>query len=117
MVQNEGKWDVPPEVQEKVVHANCANAVDEDDVSDLKFVSVTNRHYLMVKRMLDIILALLALIGIATPMLVVFLMVYIDDPGALFFLSTVLVKVVAASSSIRSEPCGRIPLNICLPAK
>ena len=29
MVQNEGKWDVPPEVQEKVVHANCANAVDE----------------------------------------------------------------------------------------
>lgn len=85
MVQNEGKWDVPPEVQEKVVHANCANAVDEDDVSDLKFVSVTNRHYLMIKRMLDIILALLALIGIATPMLVVFLMVYIDDPGSVIF--------------------------------
>ena len=85
MVQNEGKWDVPPEVQEKVVHENCANAVDEDDVSDLKFVSVTNRHYLMVKRMLDIILALLALIGIATPMLVVFLMVYIDDPGSVIF--------------------------------
>ena len=75
MVQNEGKWDVPPEVQEKVVHANCANAVDEDDVSDLKFVSVTNRHYLMIKRMLDI----------ATPMLVVFLMVYIDDPGSVIF--------------------------------
>jgi len=85
MVQLEDKLDIPPEVQEKIAYTNGVNLVDENDVSDLEFVSVTKRHYLIGKRIMDIMLALVALFIIAIPMLIIFLIVYIDDSGNVIF--------------------------------
>lgn len=85
MVQLEDKLDIPPEVQEKIAYTNGVNLVDENDVSDLEFVSVTKRHYLICKRIMDIMLALVALFIIAIPMLIIFLIVYIDDSGNVIF--------------------------------
>lgn len=85
MVQLEDKLDIPPEVQEKIAYTNGVNLVDENDVSDLEFVSVTKRHYLICKRIMDIMLALVVLFIIAIPMLIIFLIVYIDDPGNVIF--------------------------------
>lgn len=85
MVQIEDKLDFPPEVLKKIACANGVHSVDENAVSDLKFVCVRNRPYLIFKRVMDIILALVALFIIAIPMLIVFLIVYIDDPGNVIF--------------------------------
>lgn len=85
MVQSEDKLDFPPEVLEKIACENGVHSIDENAVSDLKFVCVRNRPYLIFKRVLDIILALVALFIIAIPMLIVSLIVYIDDPGNVIF--------------------------------
>ena len=85
MVQSEDKLDFPPEVLEKIACENGVHSIDENAVSDLKFVGVRNRPYLIFKRVLDIILALVALFIIAIPMLIVSLIVYIDDPGNVIF--------------------------------
>lgn len=85
MIQIEDKLDFPPEVLKKIACANGVHSIDENAVSDLKFVGVRNRPYLIFKRVMDIILALVALFIIAIPMLIVFLIVYIDDPGNVIF--------------------------------
>lgn len=85
MVQTEDKLEIPPAVLKKIAYANGVNSVDKNVVSDLKFVGITNRQYLVFKRMMDIILALAALFTITIPMLIVSLIVYIDDPGNVIF--------------------------------
>lgn len=79
------KLDIPLEVQKKIACRSGVRLVDESKVSDLSFVSVNNHHYLIFKRMLDIIIALGALVVLAIPMLILFLFVYIDDPGNVIF--------------------------------
>ena len=81
----EDSLEIPLEVQEKIDRADGMNFAEEDDVSDLEFVSVADRHYLVFKRMLDVILALAALLIIAIPMLIIFLIMYMDDPGSVIF--------------------------------
>lgn len=85
MAQLVDKLDIPPEVQKKIACANGVNLVDEANVSNLEYVSIDNRYYIIFKRMLDVLIALVALLIIAIPMLIVFLIVYIDDPGNVLF--------------------------------
>ena len=85
MVQIKNRFDISSEVLKKIACANVADSVDAAAVRDLEFVGVTNRRYCVLKRMMDMILALVALFIIAIPMLIVFLIVYIDDPGNVLF--------------------------------
>lgn len=85
MAQLVEKLDIPLEVQKKIACANGANLVDKASVRNLEYVTIQNRRYLLIKRVLDILIALAALLVIAVPMLIVFLVVYIDDPGNVIF--------------------------------
>lgn len=85
MAQLVDRLDIPPEVQKKIASANGVNLVDESNVSNLGYVSINNHRYLIFKRLLDIMIALTALLIIAIPILIVFLIVYIDDPGNVLF--------------------------------
>ena len=69
----------------KISYANSDSSIDENAVGNFKFVGVTNCRYWLFKRMMDIIIALVALFIIAIPMLIVSLIVYIDDPGNVLF--------------------------------
>lgn len=85
MAQPVEKLDIPLEVQKKIACANGANLVDKAIVSNLEYVNIINRRYWIFKRMLDIVISLVALLLIAIPMLIVFLIAYIDDPGDVIF--------------------------------
>ena len=85
MVELENKLNIPPKFLKKIVCTNGVNTVAENAVRDIRSVGVMNRQYLVFKRMIDIILALTALLIIALPMLIVILIVYIDDPGDVIF--------------------------------
>ena len=85
MVELENKLDISPKFLEKTVCINGVKSVAENAVRDIKFVDIMNRQYLVFKRMIDIILSLVALLIIALPMLIVILIVYIDDPGNVIF--------------------------------
>lgn len=85
MAQLVDKLDIPPEVQKKIACTNGVNLVDETKIGNLKYISINNRHYLIFKRVLDITIALGALIILVIPMLIIFLIVYIDDPGNVIF--------------------------------
>lgn len=78
---NTDKLDISPMVLKKISYANSVSSIDANAVRNLKFAGVINRRYWVFKRMIDIILALVALFIIAIPMLIVFMIVYIDDPG------------------------------------
>ena len=85
MVQIEDKRDILPGIIEKISCANSVSSIDKSAGRDLKSVGVINRRYWAFKRIMDIILALAALFIIAVPMLIVFLIAYIDDPGNVLF--------------------------------
>lgn len=84
MAQLADKMDIPSGIQRKIA---CTNGVrlDESEVSDCDFIRVNKRRYLIFKRMLDITISLSALCIIAIPMLIIFLLAYIDDPGNVIF--------------------------------
>ena len=82
---NTDKLDISPMVLKKTSYVNSVSSIDENAVRDIKFVGIINRRYWKVKRMMDIILTLVALFIIAIPMLIVFMIVYIDDPGDVLF--------------------------------
>lgn len=85
MAQLVEKLDIPLEVQKKIACANGTSFVNKASISDLEYVNISNRHYLFFKRVLDIGIALIALLMIALPMLIVFLIAFIDDPGNVIF--------------------------------
>ena len=85
MVQIRDEQNNPPNVLKMTACADGVNAIDKAAVKDLKFVGITNHRYSAFKRMMDIILALAALVMIAAPMLIISMMVYIDDPGNVIF--------------------------------
>ena len=85
MVQIEDKRDILPGIIEKISCANSVSSIDKNAGRDLKSVGVINHRYWAFKRIMDIILALAALFIIAVPMLIVFLIAYIDDPGNVLF--------------------------------
>lgn len=85
MEQLVDKLDIPMEVQKKIACTNGVKFVDETKISNMEYVNIPNRKYLIFKRIMDVLIALSALLIIAVPMLLVFLIVYIDDPGNVIF--------------------------------
>ena len=84
--QFEEKLEIPLEVQEKIsCAANGPTLAADYIVRELKFVSVSDSRYLIPKRVLDVILSAIALIIIAIPMLIIFVIMYFDDPGNIIF--------------------------------
>lgn len=81
----EDSLEIPPEVQKKLTLTRGMSSFEENAVSDLEFVSITDHHYLIFKRVLDVVLSVVALVIIAIPMLIIFLIMYIDDPGNVIF--------------------------------
>ena len=78
--------EFPQEVREKMARAaNAQGLIDKQAVNDLHFVNVTNHTYQDVKRVLDVILAVLGLLVLLFPMLIVSLILFIDDPGKIIF--------------------------------
>lgn len=83
---NEYAFEVAPEVQEKMQEAeNLHRLISTDSVQDLKAVNISGRKYRWVKRCIDILLSLAGLSVLLIPMALIALIVYIDDPGKIFF--------------------------------
>ena len=59
--------------------------ITEEQVQDLQRVDASGKGYMFVKRALDAILSAIGLLVLAVPFVVVALVVYIDDPGKVFF--------------------------------
>ncbi len=66
-----------PSVQESLI--------TEEQVQDLHYVDASNRAYCGVKRFLDFILSAMGLAVLLLPLMFTALVVYIDDPGKIFF--------------------------------
>lgn len=74
--------------EEKQKIANAGNAhvlIPEEKVQDLQYVELSRHGYHAVKRAFDIILAAIGLMILLIPIALLALVVYIDDPGAVFF--------------------------------
>lgn len=84
-IPSEDRLEIPPEVQEKIAGANGKYMVSPDTVKDLDYVNITHSHYMIPKRIMDVILSLFALLLIAVPMLIVCAAIYLDDPGSVIF--------------------------------
>lgn len=59
--------------------------ITEDQVQDLKPADASRKPYMVVKRVLDVFLSAMGLLVLVLPLAVVALIVYIDDPGTVFF--------------------------------
>ena len=81
----EERLEIPLEVQKKLACSDRARLVSHNAVNDLDFVSITHSKYRIPKRLLDIVVSLIALLLIAVPMLVVCAIIYLDDPGSVIF--------------------------------
>lgn len=60
--------------------------ITEDQVADLRRIDVSGRAYCAVKRIADAVLSAMALLVLALPMAVIALIIYIKDPGTIFFI-------------------------------
>ena len=79
-------FEISREVREKMEHAeNLHVLIGETEVADLEYVDVSGKKYRFFKRGLDIVLTLLGLMVLLIPLLLVMLVIYVDDPGPVFF--------------------------------
>lgn len=78
--------EIPQEVLDKIANAASGQTlVDEESISDLRFVSIAGSRYILPKRIIDIVVAALALLIITIPMLLICVIMYIDDPANVLF--------------------------------
>lgn len=85
MIPCEDRLEIPLEVQKKIACSNGKRQVSQNTVNDLGYVSITHSKYMILKRIMDVILSLFALLLIAFPMLIVCAVIYLDDPGRVIF--------------------------------
>lgn len=84
--QYEVGFEVSEEVLNKIHNAdNLHELIDEHAVEDLSFVDVSKSGYRYFKRIIDIVCSLLGLIILLLPLLFVVVIIYVDDPGPVFF--------------------------------
>lgn len=81
---------MPTLTEETQVDGFAGNAVEqrlitEEQIQDLQRVDMSGRFYCGVKRVLDFILSALGLTVLLVPLALTALVVYIDDPGKIFF--------------------------------
>lgn len=62
-----------------------SHLIAEEQVQDLQRIDASGRFYCKVKRVLDFILSLLGLTVLLLPLALIAFVVYIDDPGKIFF--------------------------------
>lgn len=83
---DEYMFDLPPEVAEKIRKAdNLHELILEEHVRDLEHKDVSNRFYCKVKRFVDVLCALIGICLLLVPIAVIAAVVYIDNPGKVFF--------------------------------
>lgn len=79
-------FEVTREVLEKMEHAdNLHELIPEEQVKDLRYVDVSGHPYNKAKRLFDMVLSAAGLLVLLIPLLIVAAVVYIDDPGKIFF--------------------------------
>lgn len=84
-IQSEYMQELPQERNGKQSCSGDVNLIEENDICDLCFAGVSGRMYSLFKRLFDLILASIALLIIAVPILIIFLIMYVDDPGSVIF--------------------------------
>lgn len=81
-----GTFEITPEVREKMEQAkDLHQQIPEENVKDLHRVEVSGRFYCTVKRCLDLLIAVLGMIVLLIPFLILCVVIYVDDPGAVIF--------------------------------
>lgn len=80
--QSDYDFEIADEVKEKIEQAkDLHELIPEDRVRDLEKVDLSHRPYRCVKRVLDFLISLVALLVCVIPMLIIAMVVFIDDPG------------------------------------
>lgn len=80
--QSDYDFEIADEVKEKIEQAkDLHELIPEDRVRDLEKVDLSHRPYRYVKRGLDFLISLGALLVCVIPMLIIALVVFIDEPG------------------------------------
>jgi len=86
--KNEGQYgfEIPQDVLEQIRRNSKKNKlIPEEAVLDLSFVDVTHKRYRFVKRLMDLIIAALAMLICLLPIAIISLIVYCNDPGPVIF--------------------------------
>lgn len=85
-VETEYGFEASQEILEKM-HASdeSSRLIKEDGVKDLRYVSVAGNPYRFWKRLLDLVIAAGGLLLGVIPSALVCLVIYVDDPGPVFF--------------------------------
>ena len=79
-------FEMSKEVKLKIEQAESLHTlIPEDTVQDLKRIYITKGFYCKVKRLTDLVLALLGLMVLLIPFVVIAVGIYIDDPGEVLF--------------------------------
>jgi len=79
-------FEISEEVKHKMEHAENLHAlISEDTVQDLKHIYIAKGFFCKIKRLADILLSLLGLAILLIPFMIVAAVIYIDDPGDIFF--------------------------------
>lgn len=84
--QAEYAFEVTQEVREKMEHAANPHAlIPEECVKDLEYVDLPGRRYRSLKRVMDVVISVAGLLVLLVPFLILSAVIYIDDPGSIFF--------------------------------
>jgi len=79
-------FEMSEEVKQKIKQAESLHTlIPEHMVQDLKRIYITKRCYCKIKRLMDLVFALLGLMLLLIPLALVAAAIYIDDPGEIFF--------------------------------
>lgn len=82
----EETFEIPEEVRIKIAaQETSARLIAEGELDDLSYIDVRGRAYIIVKRVLDIVLASAAILLLLLPILIVAVAIYLDDPGSVIF--------------------------------
>lgn len=79
-------FEAPSEVLERMRNpASDSGHIDETSLSGLKRHDVSRHHYRYLKRLIDIVGSVIGLFILFLPLCLVALVIYVDDPGPVFF--------------------------------
>lgn len=78
-------FEVSEEVLEKMQRADGETLIRGDALAGVEYVEVRGRKYHFFKRLIDLVCSALGLLILLIPMALVALIVYLDDPGEVFF--------------------------------
>lgn len=84
--QEDYSFEIPPEVALQIEQAADLHLlISEEDVQDLAAIDISNRIYIKIKRILDVILSAFGLLFLMLPFAVIAVCIYLDNPGKIIF--------------------------------